>query len=218
MATIGELTNIGSLLPAHDERAIYRGDVYYIDLEGVEYASRYLARKIRPALIIQNNMGNERSETVIVAPMTSQYKKPYPFQYRTEFNGKQCVVLFEQLLTLDKFRILEHLGTFTETQMRGADQALMYSLNLNRFSLENVIGFNVTNKITKETRQGISVYVTVSFQFRQSCDEQILVSMASISEFDSALHAGSGLDAIQKSLDTCRGLHWIVAHREYINL
>lgn len=215
MSTIGELTKIRELLPGHDERTIHRGEIYYVDLEGVEYASRYVLRKNRPALIIQNNMGNERSETVIVALITSHYKKDYPFQYRTDINGRQSVILFEQILTLDKFRVLDYVGELTEAQMQGAELALMHSLGLNRLSLENVLGFDVERKVTEETRQGIATYFDFYFDLQYGGPAWLRIPLAALHEFDPAIHGGSSLDEVRRSLDNCQGLHWIVTHREY---
>lgn len=216
MSTIGELTNLKTLLPQHDERIMYRGEVYYVDLEGVEYASRYIQRKTRPALIVQNNIGNERAETVIVAPMTTQFKKPYPFQYRLELNGKQNVIMFEQLLTLDKFRVLDYVGELTDMQMQEAELALMHSLGLNRLSLENILGFDVENKTITETRQGVTVYITFYFDLMYGGPARLRVPLSALHEFDPALHSGSTLDEVRKSLDNCQGLHWIVTRQDYI--
>lgn len=216
MSTIGELTNLKTLLPQHDERIMYRGEVYYVDLEGVEYASRYIQRKTRPALIVQNNIGNERAETVIVAPMTTQFKKPYPFQYRLELNGKQNVIMFEQLLTLDKFRVLDYVGELTDMQMQEAELALMHSLGLNRLSLENILGFDVENKTITETRQGVTVYITFYFDLIYGGPARLRVPLSALHEFDPALHFGSTLDEVRKSLDNCQGLHWIVTRQDYI--
>lgn len=216
MSTIGELTNLKTLLPQHDERIMYRGEVYYVDLEGVEYASRYIQRKTRPALIVQNNIGNERAETVIVAPMTTQFKKPYPFQYRFELNGKQSVIMFEQLLTLDKFRVLDYVGELTDMQMQEAELALMHSLGLNRLSLENILGFDVENKTITETRQGVTVYITFYFDLMYGGPARLRVPLSALHEFDPALHFGSTLDEVRKSLDNCQGLHWIVTRQDYI--
>lgn len=216
MSTIGELTNLKTLLPQHDERIMYRGEVYYVDLEGVEYASRYIQRKTRPALIVQNNIGNERAETVIVAPMTTQFKKPYPFQYRLELNGKQSVIMFEQLLTLDKFRVLDYVGELTDMQMQEAELALMHSLGLNRLSLENILGFDVENKTITETRQGVTVYITFYFDLMYGGPARLRLPLSALHEFDPALHFGSTLDEVRKSLDNCQGLHWIVTRQDYI--
>lgn len=218
MATIGELTNLQELLPAHDPRTMCRGEVYYVDLEGVEYASRYIQRKTRPALIIQNNIGNQRAETVIVAPMTRQFKKPYPFQYKVDLNGTQSVILFEQLLTVDKFRILDYVGELNETQMYAAEQALMHSLGLNRLSLDNILGFDVDSKLTKETKAGSFVHFTFYFDLQYGTPAKMQVPLDALHLFDPAIHAGSSLEQVRRSLDNCQGLHWIVTHKEYITL
>lgn len=217
MGTIGELTTLRELLPDRDERKISRGEVYYVDLEGVEYASRYVQRKTRPALIVQNDIGNQRAETVIIAPMTRQFKKPYPFQYRVDLNGTQSVILFEQLLTVDKFRVLDYMGTLTEPQMQEAEQALMHSLGLNRLSLDNILGFDVENKVTRETKTGTTVTFTFCFDLQYGGPAKMKVPLEALHLFDPALNAGSGLETVRRSLDNCQGLHWIVTHREYIS-
>lgn len=218
MATIGELTNLSSLLPGHDERIFRRGELYYVDLEGVEYASRYVQRKTRPGLIIQNNIGNEKTQTVIVALATSQFKKDYPFQYRTKINGDNCIIKYDQIMTLDKFRILEYIDTLPEAEMEQADKALMYSLGLSRFSLENILGFDTESKITKETRTGVKVFFTFHFDLQHGGVVKLQVPLEALHEYDPAITATSSIDSVRKATDTCQGLHWIVTHKEYIVL
>lgn len=94
---------------------IKRGEIYNVDFSparGSEQAG------IRPALIIQNDIGNQYSSTTIVAAITSQKKKSYPFHVNftaTESELEQdSVVLLEQILTIDQSRLIRRRVTFSK--------------------------------------------------------------------------------------------------------
>ena len=91
---------------------ISRGDIYYADLRPVIGSEQ---GGIRPVLILQNNVGNRHSPTVIAAPITSKMGKPrLPTHVclNRQANGLSCgsVILLEQLRTIDKSRLRERVG------------------------------------------------------------------------------------------------------------
>lgn len=110
-----------------------RGQVYYIDL-GQPVGSEQGGR--RPCAIIQNNAGNDHSQTVIIAPMTASRKKYLPTHVETTDEDKKLfigsIVLTEQIQTIDKSRIEEFVCNLSENTMRRVDEALHISLALNK--------------------------------------------------------------------------------------
>ena len=111
---------------------VKRGEIYYADLSPVVGSEQ---GGIRPVLIVQNDVGNRYSPTVIAAAITSQRDKsklPTHIEIRSRGCGlsKDSVVLLEQIRTLDKRRLKERMGHLDETSMGKADQALSISFGL----------------------------------------------------------------------------------------
>ena len=111
---------------------VARGELYYADLSPVVGSEQ---GGLRPVLIIQNNVGNKYSPTVIIAAITSQITKaklPTHIELNKEqYNlSKDSVVLLEQLRTLDKLRLKDKIGTLDEYVMKKIDIALMISLGI----------------------------------------------------------------------------------------
>ena len=109
---------------------IRRGDIFYADLSPVVGSEQ---GGVRPVLIIQNNVGNRYSPTIIAAAVTSQMSKaklPTHVEVRQGQFGlpKDSVILLEQLRTLDKRRLREKLGTLDRTYSRLVDKAILISL------------------------------------------------------------------------------------------
>ncbi len=91
--------------------------------------------KTRPAVVIQNDVGNRYSPTTIVAPLTSSYEKVYPVnvEVKSSESGieKDSIVLLNQIVTIDiKARIIKRLGTISKSTMKDVDKALKISLGL----------------------------------------------------------------------------------------
>lgn len=114
------------------ENQIKRGDIYYADLSPVVGSEQ---GGIRPVLIVQNNVGNRYSPTVIAAAITSQVNKakmPTHIELGARSFGltKDSIVLTEQIRTLDKKRLREKMGTLDEKHMQSVDEALAVSFGL----------------------------------------------------------------------------------------
>ena len=114
---------------------IKRGDVYYADLSPVIGSEQ---GGVRPVLIIQNNIGNRYSPTVIVVAITSQIQKaklPTHVEITAkEYNlEKNSVVLLEQLRTIDKQRLKEKITHIDKELIKKIDNALKISLGLIEF-------------------------------------------------------------------------------------
>ena len=113
-------------------KTIKRGDIFYADLSpaiGSEQGG------IRPVLIVQNNVGNYHSPTVIVAVLTSKSKRKLPTHISIP-SGEgnitmDSTVLLEQLRTIDKFRLQKYVGSVSDNTMDRVDRAMLVSLGLN---------------------------------------------------------------------------------------
>ena len=111
---------------------VRRGDIYYADLSPVVGSEQ---GGIRPVLIVQNDVGNRFSPTVIAAAITSQKDKarlPTHIQLQSTGSGlaRDSIVLLEQIRTLDKRRLKEHMGRLDDQAMSRVDQALEISFGL----------------------------------------------------------------------------------------
>ena len=105
---------------------VHRGEVFYADLSPVVGSEQ---GGVRPVLIVQNEIGNRHSPTVIAAAITSRLDKarlPTHINIRAEDTGlaKDSVVLLEQIRTLDKHRLRERAGQITPEDQKRVDQAL----------------------------------------------------------------------------------------------
>ena len=111
---------------------IRRGDIYYADLRPVIGSEQ---GGIRPVLIIQNDMGNKHSPTVICAAITSKMNKaklPTHVELAADKYGivKDSVILLEQVRTIDKSRLRERVCHLDSIALENVDRALMISLSL----------------------------------------------------------------------------------------
>lgn len=112
---------------------VKRGEIYYADLSPVVGSEQ---GGIRPVLIVQNDVGNKYSPTVIAAAITSQCGKtklPTHIEIDSKQSGlnKNSVVLLEQMRTLDKSRLKEKTGELSRSFMNYIDNAILVSLGLN---------------------------------------------------------------------------------------
>ena len=113
-----------------EKQEFKRGEIYFADLSPVVGSEQ---GGIRPVLIIQNDVGNKYSPTVIVAAITSQINKakiPTHVEISSiEYNlPKDSVILLEQIRTIDKRRLKEKLSVLDPLKMRKVNLALLISL------------------------------------------------------------------------------------------
>lgn len=111
---------------------VKRGDVFYADLSPVIGSEQ---GGVRPVLVVQNDIGNKYSPTIIIAAITSQINKaklPTHVEITAPEYGlpKDSVVLLEQIRTIDKKRLREKIGKFNDDMMRSVDDALKISIGL----------------------------------------------------------------------------------------
>ena len=112
--------------------SIKRGDIFYADLSPVVGSEQ---GGVRPVLIVQNDVGNRYSPTVIAAAITSrQSKANLPTHIPIEAQGcglsKDSVVLLEQIRTIDKQRLREKMGSVSDNAMSRVDNAISISFGL----------------------------------------------------------------------------------------
>ena len=111
---------------------VKRGEIYYADLSPVVGSEQ---GGMRPMLIVQNDVGNRYSPTVIAAAITSQMEKS-KLPTHIELHSRQCglskdsIVLLEQIRTIDKKRLRERMGRIDEDSMGQVNQALSISFGL----------------------------------------------------------------------------------------
>jgi len=111
---------------------VKRGDIYYADLSPVVGSEQ---GGIRPVLIVQNDVGNKFSPTVIAAAITSQRDKSrLPTHINLSSSGcglaRDSIVLLEQVRTIDKRRLKERMGSLDPGAMGQIDRALSISFGL----------------------------------------------------------------------------------------
>jgi len=110
---------------------IKRGYIILVNLDPVIGREQ---GKIRPALIIQNDIGNKYSPTTIIAPITSKvFSKEFPTNVQvTRDSGLDCdsTILLNQIRTIDKARIIRKIGKLNANLMRKVDLAIKVSLDL----------------------------------------------------------------------------------------
>ncbi|MBR3840858.1 MAG: type II toxin-antitoxin system PemK/MazF family toxin [Erysipelotrichales bacterium] len=109
---------------------VHRGEIYYANLSpyiGCEQGG------VRPVVVIQNEIGNRYSHTVIIAPISTKLTKhPIPTHVVLPDNvlEKQSMVLLEQIRTIDKSRIIKYVSSLESDVMSVIDQALKISLGI----------------------------------------------------------------------------------------
>ncbi len=111
---------------------VKRGDVFYADLSPVVGSEQ---GGVRPVLVIQNDIGNRFSPTVIIAAITAQIQKaklPTHVEIEAKAHGmeRDSVILLEQIRTIDKQRLTDKITHLEEETMRKVDEALQISVGL----------------------------------------------------------------------------------------
>ena len=120
--------------------AVRRGDIFWVDLSGATGSE--IDNKVRPAVVIQNDIGNRYGPTTIVAPLSGRIRgKVYPIEVRLDSSdvsastgdtGLQKVskVKLEQIRTVDKTRLRTRIGKVSPKKMVEIDKAIRISLSV----------------------------------------------------------------------------------------
>ncbi len=136
---------------------IKRGDIYYADLSPVVGSEQ---GGVRPVLVIQNDIGNKYSPTVIVTAITSRLTKSKLPTHIDIFStdvglAKNSVVLLEQIRTIDKTRLRERLGHLDDNMMQAVNNAISVSFGLttNPSQQINTIPLDMPNEAVAKSTQ-----------------------------------------------------------------
>lgn len=111
---------------------VKRGELYFADLSPVVGSEQ---GGVRPVLVVQNDIGNKYSPTVIAAAITSKLNKA-KLPTHIELSGKEyglekdSVILLEQIRTIDKTRLKEKIGELNSVKMNQVNRAMMISLGV----------------------------------------------------------------------------------------
>lgn len=119
----------------------YRGELYYADL-GKGIGSEQ--EGYRPVVIIQNNMGNKHSPTIIVAPVTTNHEAKAKLPTHCYIGAESgldtpSVILLEQLRTIDKKRLGHFVGRLSRKHLRQLNHALAVSIQLTEASVNRIL-------------------------------------------------------------------------------
>lgn len=108
-----------------------RGSVYLVNLD-LTIGSEI--KKMRPAVIIQNDVGNQYSPTTIIAPITSGDEVAYPVEVEVKAPegglNSNSLILMNQVRTIDKRRLVKYLGKLRPETIKKVDRAILISLGL----------------------------------------------------------------------------------------
>lgn len=98
-----------------------RGDIYWVNLDPTIGSE---TKKTRPALVISNDIGNESSKIIVVAPITSKVKNVYPFEVKTSVGGKAGKIMLNQCRAIDKSRLTKQIGSIDSSSMKLVENAI----------------------------------------------------------------------------------------------
>ena len=110
-----------------------RGDIYYADLNPIKGSEQ--GGDVRPVLVIQNDIGNQFSPTLIIAAITNRKKSNLPTHVTVKGEGclrEDSIILLEQIRTIDRIRLKEYIGCLDSKYMCKVDKALEVSIGLNK--------------------------------------------------------------------------------------
>lgn len=104
-----------------------RGDVYWVNLDPTVGGE---TQKRRPALVVSNDIGNEMSHIIMVAPITSKVKSIYPFEVKTSVQGKAAKIMLNQCRAVDKTRLGDKIESVDQEVMKSVEVALRIVFSL----------------------------------------------------------------------------------------
>lgn len=157
------------------EERINRGDLYYASLEDMNAVGSEQTG-IRPVVILQNNIGNHYSPTVIIAPVTSKvlFKANLPTHVLLRRSKKRLaqnsIILIEQIRVIDKTRLKYYIGALDTAEIKAVDKALIIALGIELQRNENAKLLKDVAKSKEEktefiTRRQIACYGVVAREY-----------------------------------------------------
>lgn len=109
---------------------VKRGDVFYADLDPIIGSEQ---GGVRPVMVVQNNVGNKYSPTIVVLPISSAKKTNMPTHIRicgSKMLPKNSIVLAEQIRTIDRNRLQNYVGSVGLEVMEKVDKAVKISIGV----------------------------------------------------------------------------------------
>lgn len=134
-----------------------RGQIFFSELEGTKFSEQ---GGVRPVVIIQNDIGNRYSPTIIVAPITSQLTKaklPTHVKVDNSVLDRNSIILTEQLRTIDKRRLRKYIGVDSQETMDKVNKALLISLELDQ-DRDRKHQLDLINKQLEEIK-GLDIFI-----------------------------------------------------------
>lgn len=105
----------------HGKECPKRGEIYWVDLEPARGSE---TKKTRPGLVISNDIGNEVSNVIIIAPITSKVTRVFPFEVKTVVQGKEAKIMLNQSRAIDKSRLQSKIGIVDLETLAAVTEAL----------------------------------------------------------------------------------------------
>jgi len=104
-----------------------RGEIYWVNLDPTIGSE---TKKLRPCLIVSNDLGNELSKMVMIAPITSKIKNVYPFEVEATIAGKPAKIMLNQCRAIDKSRIAGFIEE-VDIKIKLVDEAIKLVFGIN---------------------------------------------------------------------------------------
>lgn len=186
---------------------VQRGEIYLADLDDMNLGTVHIHQGSRPVLIIQNEVGNKFAPTVIVALITSSQKKEYPMHQSVMLN-RPSTILYEQIATIDKTRLVRKIGKLTDEQVYEANRKIGLSLELDLLMISDLVKLEVLRKEVIVTRQGETTNYVVTL-YSDSREITVNLSASEISEGGLEIDPDNEFDSLEKALDSIKGLRII---------
>lgn len=98
-----------------------RGEIYWVNLDPTIGGE---SKKTRPGLIVSNDIGNEISNIVMIAPITSKIKNLYPFEVKVVVDGRPAKIMLNQCRAVDKSRLNRKITHIDHDTMKAAEEAI----------------------------------------------------------------------------------------------
>lgn len=105
-----------------------RGEIYWVNFNPAKGSE---TKKRRPALVISNDVGNEISDTVIVAPLTSKAARVYPFEVKVVVSQKIAKIMLNQCRAIDKSRLQKKIEEVDFETLHAVEEAIKVVFSLN---------------------------------------------------------------------------------------
>ena len=186
---------------------INRGDIFYAALDETYVGSEQTG--VRPVVIVQNDIGNEFSPTVIVAPVTSKINSKSKIP--THVIIKACknrlkqdsIILTEQIRAIDKMRLKYYIGALNAGELRTVDKALVISLgiNIDKLQKQALHREGIEEKTEFLTRKQIASYGVVAREYLLEHSGNLGISNKEFSDYILTLVDNYSPNEIEKQAD-----------------